>query len=121
MMLAKPLRDLVGWAAKILGVFVLALVVTLAIGEGMPNPLRLSPAELLAMAAFIVMLIGILAAWRWEGLGSALILGGFASFWVINFLKTRHVRLTTAFTLFLLLGLLHGFHWWQSKAPESGS
>jgi len=90
------------WAARIIGAFVVLLIVAFAIGEGVPNPLQQSIAVNLSFLALLVMLAGIVVAWKREEIGGALIIAGFGCFAAIN----RGVLMNAVFLPMLLTGLL---------------
>lgn len=107
------------WAARVLGALLVILVVVIAVGEsisqGMLNPLDLTWSESLLFVAFIVMLLGIIAAWRWDGIGGAVVVVGFIGFWLINFASSQRLWMGWVFALFLLVGVMHLFCWWRSR------
>ncbi len=106
------------WTARIIGTLLLLLIAVFAIGEGVPNPFILSPRELLLFAAFATMIVGQIAAFRWEGIGGVLILGGFAFFSIVN----HRISINIVFGPWLLTGLLYlGYGWMKSKVVGSSS
>ena len=67
----------------------------------------------------LTMLIGQIVAWRWEGIGGLLILGGFALFAIVN----PGVRLNQSLVVvgaWLITGLLHGVCWWRTHKTVGG-
>jgi hypothetical protein len=89
------------------------LIAILAIGEGGPNPLQVSLRENLLGSALLAMLIGQIVAWKWEGIGGLLILGGFALFAIVN----PGVRLNQSLVVvgpWLVTGLLYLICWWRT-------
>jgi hypothetical protein len=99
----------VRWTARIIGIALLGLIVAFAIGEGVPNPLRGSIRENMLTVALLTMIVGQIVAWRWEGIGSLLILGGFALFAIVN----HGVPLNIVFAPWLVTGLLYLICWWR--------
>jgi hypothetical protein len=95
------------WIARIIGIALLGLVAAFAIGEGVPNPLRGSLPEKLCHVGLLTMIVGQILAWKWEGLGSLLILGGFALFAIVN----HGVPLNIVFGPWLVTGLLYLVIW----------
>jgi len=93
----------VRWTARIIGTLLLLLIAVFAIGEGLPNPLILSPREILLFAAIAMMLVGLIVAWKWEGIGGLLILGGYIFFAVVN----HGAPFNIVFGPWLLTGLLY--------------
>ena len=99
------------WTARILGTLVLAFVVVLAIGEGVPNPLRFSLREQLLSLSLTLMLLGLGVAWKWEGVGGALVLGGFACFALVN----HGIKMNAATAPLLISGLFYLLCWWLAR------
>jgi hypothetical protein len=95
----RRLVTVVRWAARMIGIALLGLVAALAIGEGgVPG------------AALWTMLIGQVVAWKREGIGGFLILGGFALFAIVN----HPFRLNIVFGSWLVTGLLYSVCWWRT-------
>jgi len=99
------------WTAPILGTAILALVVAIAIGEGVPNPLTQPLGVNLLTVAMLTIVIGLLAAWKWEGIGGLLILSGFAAFAIVN----HGIPLNVVFGPLLVTGLMYLGCWWISS------
>lgn len=72
------------WIARAVSIPLLGLVIILAFGDGVPNPLTASPREKLFGAAVLMMLFGLVLGWKWKGLGGLLILGGIVPFAVAD-------------------------------------
>jgi hypothetical protein len=78
----NPVAALCRWTARVIAALLLGLFLFFAIGEGLPNPLTLSPviqAEFLALA---LVFGGILLGWRWELVGGLLSLLSAGLFYV---------------------------------------
>ena len=101
------------WAARTIGIGLLVLIAAFAIGEGVPNPLRGSLRENMLTIGLLTMIVGQIVAWKWEGIGSLFILGGFALFATVN----HEVPLNIVFGPWLVTGLLYLLCWW--KRPKS--
>lgn len=56
------------------------MIVVIAVGEGMPNPLTQPPAVQIGFLALALIMIGILAGWRWELAGGVVSLAGWCLF-----------------------------------------
>ena len=110
----RRMITVVRWIARVVGIALLGLIVVIAIGEGVPNPLRMSFQENLLGIGILAMLIGQIVAWRWEGIGSLLILGGFALFVTVN----HGVRLNVVFGPWLVTGLLYLVCWWRTPKTK---
>ncbi len=106
------------WTARLLGTAILVLIVAFAIGEGLPNPLAQPLAVNLLFAAMLTMMVGLVLAWKWEGIGGLLILGGLAFFAIVN----HGVPLNIIFVPWLLTGLLYlGCGWMKAMKSNRGS
>ncbi len=68
------------WTARILGTLLVVIIVIIAIGERMPNPLTQPISVQIGFLALALVMIGILAGWRWELAGGTLSLGGWSLF-----------------------------------------
>jgi hypothetical protein len=91
------------WIARIMGTLLLLLIATIAIGEGFPNPLAQPLDVILLFAAMLTMVVGLIVAWKWEGVGGLLILGGFTFFAIVN----HGIQLNLAFGPILVVGMLY--------------
>jgi hypothetical protein len=96
------------------GTAILALAVAIAIGEGVPNPLA-QPVEVnLLSVALLTMMVGLIVAWRWEGIGGLLVLGGFGVFAAVN----HGIQFNVVFGPLLATGLMYLACWWMNKSPS---
>jgi len=92
--------------ARLLSVLLTLVVVLMAIGEGFPSLSKLTTNELLLTISLLIMLVGLLSAWKWELFGGILILVGFLAFFLINSFSSGYLRLGYFFVLFPLTGVL---------------
>jgi hypothetical protein len=106
----RRIVTVVRWTARTIGIALLGLIAAFAIGEGVPNPLRGSLPEHLLTIGFHAMIIGQTVAWKWEAIGSLLILGGFALFAIVN----HGVPLNVVYGPWLVTGLLYLVCWWRT-------
>jgi hypothetical protein len=68
------------WVARMVGVSLVLMVVCLAFGEGVPNLFRQSEKIQVGFFALLLIIIGILAGWRWELAGGTTSLFGWGLF-----------------------------------------
>ena len=101
--MALLLTSVLRWTARVIGILILLTIVALAIGEGGPNPFRISLRENLLGLGLLPMIGGIVVGWKWEGIGGLLILGGFAFFAIVN----HRLSLNVVTVPWLLAGLLY--------------
>ena len=82
MKLSNFLNDaaLCRWIGRIIGSMLVILLVTIAIGEGMPNPF-IQPVRIqIGFLALALLMAGILAGWKWELWGGIVSLFGWCLF-----------------------------------------
>lgn len=109
--MSNGFRETLKWVARILGAFVVVLIVVFAVGEGVPNPLAQPPAVAASLAAMAAMLAGLLLlAWRWNAAGGLLAVAGFAVFTALNGFRVN-AFLAPAF----VAGVLHMIYWATSR------
>jgi hypothetical protein len=106
MMIAKILR----WAARILGTLFVLLILVFAVGEGVPHLSMLGARDRLMFLALGIMLVGLVLAWRWAGIGGLLALMGYLLFVAIGKPRT----MVSPFLAAGIAGCLHLLAWWVS-------
>jgi len=95
------------WLVKAAGLALLGLILAIFIGEGPPNPLKLSPRELLLFLSLLVSLGGIIFAMWNQLIGGVAVVAGMVLFvgesvqWV--------------FLAFILIGVLNIVCWFARK------
>ena len=68
------------WTARILGTLLVLMIVLIAVGEGMPNIFTQPMPVQIGFLAMALIMIGILAGWRWGLAGGILSLAGWVLF-----------------------------------------
>lgn len=68
------------WTARTISIPLFVLLVLVTLGDGVPNLLTASSREKLFVVIALMMLFGVVLAWKWEGVGSLLILVGLVLF-----------------------------------------
>jgi len=107
----KLLAIIFRWIARVIGNVLVGLTLILAIGEGVPN-LFMQPFLIqLGFLALVLVLSGILLAWRWEFLGGILSLVGWVLFILAERVHWQHslffILLVVPSMLFLGSSFLH--------------
>ena len=103
------------WLVKGVGAAVLLLLLAIFIGEGPPNPFKLTARELSFMVVLLIILIGLaLAIWR-QLIGGIVILAGIAGFTIFGGIQHNWV-----FYAFWLVGLLNIVCWYLGKLQRNG-
>jgi hypothetical protein len=98
-----------GWAARLLSVAAVGMVLLIYVGEGF-NPMRLTMRESILMVLFWSAMLGLVVAWRWEVIGGAMNVGGLLLFHVVHWLYTGGLPGGWAFSALALPGLLFLSH-----------
>jgi hypothetical protein len=80
------------WIGRVIGLLIVALTVSFAIGEGMPNPFTQPVVVQIGFLALALILGGILAGWRWELLGGAVSLLGWSLFVLAEIRSPRNMN-----------------------------
>lgn len=107
------MKILLRWSARASSIVVVAILIIFAFGEGL-NLSHFTARELLLFLFFPVgVCLGMVVAWRWEGLGGGITLTSLAAFYLVDFLMSSSFPRGYAFVvlalpgfLFLLSGLL---------------
>lgn len=92
------------WIARVLSLAVVGLVLLIFVGEGF-NPLRLTAHEAVLMVCFWTAIAGLLVAWKREGLGGTLTVGGMLLFYGFHRLTSGVFPRGWAFVVIALPGL----------------
>ena len=95
--------------AHLFSVLLIFVVVLLTFGEVFPNISNNLNRELLLSVSLLIMLVGLLTAWKYEGIGGSLIILGFFLFLILNSLFSDFLHLGFFFLLFPLTGILFLF------------
>ena len=101
------MATVVRWIARVLGTLTVLLIVLMAVAEGIPSPSSLTPAERLLFVAVIVMLVGLVTAWKWELAGGLLTICGYVFFAIVE----QEILLPWVFLLILIIGVLFLLSW----------
>ena len=105
------------WTARIAGTLMALFFLAFFVGEGFPNIFRLSWRESLSVLALSAVVVGLLLAWIWEGLGGAVALAGMVVFMLL--IGFRGVA-TGLLLVPAAIGLLHVVCWWRLRSAEMG-
>ena len=102
------------WLVKGAGVAMLLLILAIFIGEGPPNPAKLSARQLLMSGSLLAVCVGFgLAVWR-QLTGGMVILAG-----AIGITASEGLQMNWVFCTFWGIGLLNVLCWWLTKRTRS--
>jgi hypothetical protein len=112
----KKLASVIRWIARVLSALTVIFMVRMGIGEGLPRPSELTSTEQMMWVGLIVMMIGALAAWKWEVAGAVVIFAGFGVKWY------AYGEYPAAwYSLFPLVGLLYLIAWMLEHKPVAAA
>jgi hypothetical protein len=77
---SKNAAALCRWTARIVGTLLVLICVSIAVGQGIPNPFTQPARVQVGFLALALIIIGILAGWRWELSGGIMSLLGWCLF-----------------------------------------
>lgn len=100
------------WVARIFGTLMVLLFLVLFFGEGPPRFSQFTTREWLIFFAWVVLELGLILAWVWEGLGGLLTLAGFLFLGLLD----RRVLGMGPVLLCAATGCLHLLCWWKLRA-----
>ena len=122
---ARPVPVLITrWIARVLSVLSIGIILLFFIGEAdFSAPINISAREWIGLLFFPVgIIVGMVLAWRWEGLGTAITVGSLVTFYVSHFTMWGSFPRGPFFTMFASPGLVFGASWLLSRkmnTPES--
>jgi len=110
----------VRWIARVAGFFLLLIFLVIpTLVHGCRNLIPIfmdgSLKDFIFNYTVLVMLFGLIVAWRNEGFGSILIVGGWVIIGVQMAVFRGSLRYTFIFASFLIPGFLHLFCWWNTR------
>lgn len=105
------------WTARIAGTALVAFFLFFVVahifsgGEDNLKLNGLTAREMLLFAAMIIQLVGLIAAWPWEGVGALITLIGYLAFSIID----KDFWNPPIFPLFPAVAVLYGYCWLRSR------
>ena len=103
---SKLFPNLCRWTARIIGVLMVVSTLIIAIAEGMPNPFTQPMIVQLGFLALALIILGILAGWRWELSGGIMSLVGWGLL-VIPVIKHSPRGMNPFFIVLAVPGILY--------------
>jgi len=109
------------WLARCLSIALVALVIILAIGEGLP-PLFGFSVEVIESWLLVLAVVGLLAAWRCEFWGAIASLVGLVGFYFTNFAASGFQRLPRYWLIptLTVIPALFLMAWWRHRKTHQG-
>ena len=115
-------RTTIRWIARIWSIPSIVTLLLPYFVEGLYWLGATSIREVIGHICFFAVLVGLILAWRWEGLGGSLTVGGLAAFYVTWWLHGEHPR-GPFFLLVAAPGFLFLLYWLlerREKSPQPG-
>ncbi len=103
------------WVVKGAGMALLLLVVVIAVGEGLPNPLKLTAIELVQITNFLAVLSGLVLALRWQGLGGLFTVAGIFLFSIVETIEHQKLFAGGWFFVIASVGIVNLVCWCLTK------
>jgi hypothetical protein len=116
---SDDLVSVIRWVARIIALSLAVVVLIFVSGAGV-NVSAMGSDEILMSAVFLMMWLGLIVAWRWEGAGGILTTGGTALYVLLDYFLTGHVLRFWVFFVFLIPGLLFLYCWWRPRHGTKG-
>ena len=103
------------WTARIIGTLLVALVLLIAVGEsiseGVPNFAGMNRKVQIMFLGLGLELVGLLLAWKWEGIGAGITILGYALFQVTE----GNVFTPPLLPIFLMVAVIYGYCWVRGR------
>jgi len=116
-------RKIIRWIARIWAALMAAFILFMFIGDtvmdGIGPIFHLTFRESLMMAAFVIVFVGLILAWKWERLGSWMIIGGMAAFYILDFAFSGDFPRGPFFLIIALPGVLFLISYYASNKTEA--
>jgi hypothetical protein len=107
---------IIRWLARIIGTLSVAVVLFLMVAESVEKGRIAIDSDRIPMTAFMLLaFIGLIIAWKWEGLGGAMALGGLIAFNILAPASPTKGGIYVITGLYGLPALLFVFCWWQTR------
>jgi hypothetical protein len=106
----EKLASVIRWTARIWSVPSIVALLVPYFMEGLYWLQATSIREMIGHACFFAVLLGLILAWRWEGVGGGLTIGGSVIFYVTRWLYGKSPR-GPFFLLIAAPGLLFFLYW----------
>lgn len=106
------------WAARILSILSVGIVLLFAFGEGLHSPSAPWAPRDLALGVFFPfgVCLGMIAAWRWEALGGGITIGSLAAFYLVHRLLSSCFPRGFALAAFAAPGFLFLICWLWTRS-----
>jgi hypothetical protein len=117
------MRNTLRWIARILAALMAAMILFIFIGDAAADGIgpisHLTFREMLMMAAFLIVFVGLVLAWKWERLGGWMIVGGMLAFYLLDFAFSGTFPRGATFLIIALPGILFLISYYASNKTEA--
>jgi len=115
-------RKVIRWIARIWAALMAAFILFMFFGDavmaGIIPIFQLTFRESLLMAAFVIVFIGLILAWKWERLGGWMIVGGMTAFYFLNFAFSGDIPRGPFFLIIATPGILFLFSFYYKGKTD---
>jgi len=111
-------RSAARWAARILSILSVGVLLVFVVGEAdLSHPISLTGLEILGLLFFPGgIVVGMILAWRREGIGAGVTIASLLAFYLLNVLSGEGLPSGPFFVLFALPGFIFGLSWLLGRA-----
>jgi hypothetical protein len=107
---------IIRWLARIIGTLSIAVFLFFIVADSVEKGRIAIESDRIPMTAFLLLaFIGLIIAWRWEGLGGAIALAGLIAFNILAPASPAKGGIFVVTGLYGLPALLFVFCWWQTR------
>ncbi len=117
------MRKILRWIARIWASLMAAMILFIFIGDaaadGIGPIFHLTFREILMMAAFLIVFVGLVLAWKWERLGGWMIVGGMLAFYSLDFAFSGAFPRGATFLIIAMPGILFLISFYANNKSEA--
>jgi len=118
----QKIIQIVRWVARVLAALMAAFIAFMfagnAVTDGIGPLFKMTLRELLMMAAFVAVFLGLILGWKREKLGGWLVVVGMVLFYMFDFAFSGNIPRGPFFALIALPGILFMLAGYSKDVPE---
>ncbi len=117
------MRNTLRWFARIWAALMAAMILFIFVGDaavdGIGPIFHLTYRETVMMAAFLIVFVGLILAWKWERLGGWMIVGGMLAFYLLDLAFSGTFPRGATFLIIALPGILFLISYYTSNKSDA--